>query len=128
MNRYEKLIAEYDEELDIEEHKMRCDGLYCDNVIWINKHLSSAEKLSVVAEELGHYKTTSGDILDQTIIGNIKQELSARKWAYEKVIPLSELMLAFKQNIVEVYDLAEHFEVTEEFMRECLKHYKLLDI
>lgn len=128
MTRYEKLIAEYDEELDIEEHKMLCDGLYCDSVIWINKHLSSAEKLSVVAEELGHYKTTSGDILDQTITSNIKQELSARKWAYEKVIPLSELMLAFKQNIIEVYDLAEHFEVTEEFMRGCLKHYKLLDI
>lgn len=128
MNRYEKLIAEYDEELDIEEHKMRCDGLYCDNVIWVKAGLTSAEKLSIVAEELGHYKTTSGDILDQTITSNIKQELSARKWAYEKVIPLSELMLAFKQNIVEVYDLAEHFEVTEEFMRECLKHYKLLDI
>lgn len=128
MNRYEKLIAEYDEELDIEEHEMCCDGLYCDNVIWINNRLTNAEKLSVVAEELGHYKTTVGDILDQSPISNIKQEQSARKWAYEKLISFEDILLAFKQNIVEVYDLAEHFEVTEEFMKECLKHYKLLDI
>lgn len=35
---------------------------------------------------------------------------------------------ALKQGITEVYDLAEHFEVTEDFMRDCLKHYRILDI
>lgn len=128
MYRYEELLAEYEKELDIQERKMCCDGLYCDNVIWIKDSLTNAEKLSIVAEELGHYMTTAGDILDQTSDGNIKQELSARKWAFEKVISIEEILLAFKKSITEVYDLAEHFGVTEEFMRECLRHYKLLDI
>lgn len=128
MCRYEELLAEYENEVDIEERKMHCDGLYCDKVIWIKDNLTTAEKLSIVAEEIGHYETTVGNILEQVTLSNIKQELDARKWAYEKVVPLDEIKKAFKQNITEIYALAEHFEVTEDFMRECLKHYRLLDI
>lgn len=128
MNRYEELIAEYENELNIEEHSMINKGLYCDNVVWINRKMSTAEKLSIVAEEIVHYKTSSGNILDQDSIANIKQELQARRWAYEKVLPLDLVMQAIMSGLTEVYDLAEHFDVTEIFMRECLKHYKLLDI
>lgn len=128
MNRYEELIAEYENELDIEEHSMINKGLYCDNVVWINRKMSTAEKLSIVAEEIGHYKTSSGNILDQDSIANIKQELQARRWAYEKVLPRDLVMQAITNGLTEVYDLAEHFDVTEMFMRECLKHYRLLDI
>ena len=105
MNRYEELIAEYENELNIEEHSMINKGLYCDN-----------------------YKTSSGDILEQDNISNIKQELQARRWAYEKVLPLDLVMQAITNGLTEVYDLAEHFDVTETFMSECLKHYRLLDI
>lgn len=128
MNKFEELIAEYEDKVDIEERNMHCDGLYCDRVIWINDRLTAAEKLSIVAEEIGHYETTVGNILEQVTLSNIKQELDARKWAYEKVVPLDEIKKALKQNITEIYALAEHFEVTEDFMRECLKHYRLLDI
>lgn len=128
MNRYEELIAEYENELNIEEHSMINKGLYCDNVVWINRKMSTAEKLSIVAEEIGHYKTSSGNILDQDSIANIKQELQARRWAYEKVLPLDLVMQAITNGLTEVYDLAEYFDVTEIFMRECLKHYRLLDI
>lgn len=128
MNRYEELIAEYENELNIEEHSMINKGLYCDNVVWINRKMSTAEKLSIVAEEIGHYKTSSGNILEQDSIANIKQELQARRWAYEKVLPLDLVVQAITNGLTEVYDLAEHFDVTELFMRECLKHYRLLDI
>lgn len=127
MTKYEELVAEYDQEVNIEERNMRNDGLYCDNVIWIKGTLTNAEKISIVAEEIGHYKTTSGDILDQNKLANIKQELLARRWAYEKIIPIDEINKAVAQGITEVYDLAEHFEVTEKFMRDCLKHYGFLD-
>ena len=128
MNRYEELIAEYENELNIEEHSMINKGLYCDNVVWINRKMSTAEKLSIIAEEIGHYKTSSGDILEQDNISNIKQELQARRWAYEKVLPLDLVMQAITNGLTEIYDLAEHFDVTETFMSECLKHYRLLDI
>mgnify|MGYP000938220461 FL=1 len=127
MTKYEELVAEYDQEVNIEERNMLNDGLYCDNVIWIKGTLTNAEKISIVAEEIGHYETTAGDILDQSKLVNIKQELLARKWAYEKIIPISDINKAVDEGITEVYDLAEHFEVTEEFMRDCLKHYGFLD-
>ena len=38
------------------------------------------EKASVLAEELGHYYTTVGNILDQEDAGNRKQEHKARTW------------------------------------------------
>lgn len=60
MNRYEELIAEYENELSIEERTMINKGLYCDNVVWINRKMSTAEKLSIIAEEIGHYKTSHG--------------------------------------------------------------------
>jgi hypothetical protein len=128
MNKYEQLVAEYESELNIEERNMINDGLYCDNFVWIKKKLSTAEKLSIIAEEIGHYKTSYGNILDQSDLMNVKQELLARRWAYEKVLPLNLVMDAIKNGISEVYDLADYFDVTELFMRECLKHYKLLDI
>lgn len=128
MNRYEEFIAEYENELSIEERTMINKGLYCDNVVWINRKMSTAEKLSIVAEEIGHYKTSSGNILDQDSIANVKQELQARRWAYEKVLPLDLVMKAITSGLTEVYDLAEYFDVTEIFMRECLKHYRLLDV
>lgn len=123
MTKYEELVAEYDQEVNIEERNMQNDGLYCDNFIWIKGTLTTAEKTSIMAEEIGHYKTTAGDILDQNKLANVKQELLARKWAYEKIIPISDINKAVTQGITEVYDLAEHFEVTEEFMIACLKHY-----
>lgn len=127
MTKYERLVAEYDQEIDIEERKMKNDALYCDNVIWINERLTNAEKLSVVAEEIGHYETSSGNILDQSVLSNVKQERLARKWAYEKVIPLEEILQAVKNGIKEIYDLAEHFDVSEEFMKGCLSHYGLIN-
>lgn len=127
MTKYEKLLSEYDDNLIIEERKMVNDGLYSDGVVWLNKDLNSADKLSIVAEEIGHYETSSGDILDQTNISNVKQERNARKWAYEKVITLPEILSAFRKGHTEVYDLAELFEVTEDFMCGCLKHYGFLE-
>lgn len=127
MTKYEELMAEYDDIISIEEKDMLNDGLYCDNIIWIKKGLTTAEKNSIIAEELGHYETTYGNILDLSILANLKREMVARKWAYEKAVPIDKLLDAIFNNIHEIYLLAEHFEVTEQFMIECLKHYKFLD-
>ena len=100
MTKYEELVAEYDQEVNIEERNMLNNGLYCDNIIWIKGTLTTAEKTSIVAEEIGHYKTTAGGILDQSKIVNIKQELLARKWAYEKIIPISDINKALQRSTI----------------------------
>ena len=124
---YEKLLIEADQHgIDIYEKPMqkRNKGLYCDKVIWINKHIqTSIEKACVLAEELGHYHTSAGNILDQKNLNNRKQEKQARSWAYEKLVPLEKIVQAHKDGPKNKYELAEYLNVTEAFLEESIKRY-----
>lgn len=126
MTKYEKLIAEYENELLIEERPIRNHGLYADNVVWINKNLTTASKYCILAEEVGHYQTSNGDILDQKSLDNQKQELKARRWAYEKILPRELIQFALADGHIEVWDMAEYLDVDEAFLREALKYYNIL--
>lgn len=124
---YEKLQEEAAAlNIEVEERvlKKRIKGLYGGKVIWINKNIdSSVEKACVLAEELGHFYTSVGDILDQSNISNIKQERRARSWAVHKLIPLERFIEAFKKGCRSRYEIAEFLEVTEEFLEQSLKFY-----
>ncbi|MFO1441699.1 ImmA/IrrE family metallo-endopeptidase [Bacillus sp. Bva_UNVM-123] len=125
---YEALLREaYDQNVEIYEKPMKqtIRGLYSDNIIWINKCIpSAAERTCILAEELGHYHTTVGNILDQTKVENRKQELRARYWAHEKLVPLHKIVQAQKEGIRNRFELADYFGITEEFLEEALKRYK----
>ncbi|MBH0331954.1 membrane protein [Brevibacillus brevis] len=102
----------------------RIKGLYSENVIAINKLLpTTIEKACVLAEELGHYHKTVGNILDQSKIENRQQENRARSWGYERLVPLSAFVNAHKQGIRNRYELDDHLGVTEEFLDSSLKRY-----
>ena len=77
-----------------------------------------------IAEELGHYYTTVGDILDQSKPENRKQERQARLWAYNKQIGLIGLVRAFEHGCQNRFEIAEYLEVTEEFLEECIECYR----
>lgn len=127
MTKHEQLMAEYDN-LFIEERHMVNDGLYSDGCVWINKDIPASKKLAVLAEEIGHYETTVGDILDLSNTSNRKQELAARKWAYEKVLPLSAIETAVESGCRELWEIAEYLDIDEDFVREALKYYGILDV
>ena len=125
---YEKLLCEAEKE-NIEVVYMplkgRIKGLYCDKVIAINKNIeTTAEKTCVLAEELGHYYTTVGNILDQKRIQNRKLERRARAWAYQRLVPLDKLTEAYKAGIRNRFELAEYLEVTERLLEEAIKYYR----
>nr|DAJ03031.1 MAG TPA: IrrE protein [Caudoviricetes sp.] len=81
------------------------------------------QKACVLAEELGHYYTTTGDILDQSEISNKKQERTARLWAYNKMITVEKLLAAKEAGCQNGYEIAEYLEVTEEFLKEAISCY-----
>jgi Zn-dependent peptidase ImmA (M78 family) len=83
-----------------------------------------AEKACVLAEELGHYHTSAGNILDQRDIRNRKQERVARQWAYEKLVPLEKIIEAYHVHICNRYELAEFLGVTEPFLQKALDRYR----
>ncbi|WP_421663582.1 ImmA/IrrE family metallo-endopeptidase [Lysinibacillus telephonicus] len=127
MHLYETLLEECNN-LEVEVYEMdhmKNKGLYGDNVIWINKSLPSIiEKCCVLAEEIGHHFTSIGNILDQSSVINRKQELKARSWAYEKLVPLKKIIQAHKCNVSNRYELAEFLDVTEDFLESALNWYK----
>ena len=100
-------------------------GLYCDSTIALSSNLkTSVEKSCVLAEELGHHYTTSGDILDQDIAMNRKQELRARMWAYDKKIGLQGIIKAYNHGCQNEFEMAEYLEVTDEFLQDAIARYK----
>ena len=53
-------------------------GLYCDGNIALSRNIKTeSEKKCILAEEIGHFETSCGDITDQNNISNRKQELHA---------------------------------------------------
>lgn len=125
---YEKLLKEAQHnDIEVYERPMKpkIKGLYSDSIVWINRHIpTDIEKACVLAEELGHYHTSTGDVLNQKSLSNRKQEKRARNWAYERLVPLSSFVQAHKERIKNRYELADHLGVTEDFLESAINYYK----
>ena len=126
---YEDLLMETENEgISVDENfyfESNLKGLYIDKNIALASSLkTSNEKTCVLAEELGHYHTTVGNILDQRKAENRKQELHARAWAYNKMIGLDGIIKAYEHNCHSLHETAEFLNVTEDFLRDALKYYK----
>lgn len=130
MNRVEQLEQNaFDNDIDVVSYPFnseRIKGLYCDNVIAVNASakMTLSEKTCVLAEELGHYHTTVGNILDQSLASNRKQELRARVWAYNHLIGLIGIIKAFEHHCDSLNSMADYLGVTEKFLEEALAYYK----
>ena len=101
----------------------RIKGLYCDGVIAVSSRLDQKEQAAVLAEELGHYLTAAGDIIDQRSISNRKQELRGRIWAYNRLIGLSGILKAYKAGCRNRYEMAELLDVPEDTLQEAVNYY-----
>lgn len=100
-------------------------GRIKNNNIAIKEDLSLKEKTCVLAEEIGHSKKNHGNILDQSKIENRKQEIRARNWAYEKLIPLEKFIEAYKtHSIKNSFEFAEFLDVTQDFLESAIRYYQ----
>lgn len=95
------------------------------NRIAINRALpTQAEKSCVLAEEIDHHCTSSGDILDQTDIMNRKQEYRARLYGYNLKVGLTGLIRAYEAGCRNFFEMAEFLDATEEYLKEAIQCYK----
>lgn len=100
------------------------DGRIKGSNIYLRKNMNSTEKACVLAEELGHYHTTVGNIMDMSDSQNRKQERQARMWGYNKLIGLTGIVKAFQSGCHSRHETAEYLDVTEEFLQECIDCYR----
>ena len=128
MNVYENLINEC-ESIGIEviekNFKSNAKGLIKGNKIGISKKIDTViEKRCILAEELGHYHTTYGNILDQSNLENRKQEYKARKWSYNKLVGTENIIKAFEYGCKNKYEISDYLDITVEFLEESIECYK----
>lgn len=125
---YECLLKEARQrKIDVHEMPLlpATKGLYAERTVWINRSIpTNVEKACILAEELGHYYTTSGNILDQTDVRNRKQERRARQWAYERLVPLEAIVNAFHARVKGRHEIADFLGVTEQFLQSAIDRYK----
>lgn len=101
------------------------DGRIFNNKIAIRQDIpTETEKSCVLAEELGHYFTSAGNILDQTDIVNRKQEYRARLYGYNLQIGLRGIISAHTAGCRNLYEMADYLDVTEEYLKEALDCYR----
>lgn len=124
---YEQLLTAADQDgLLVKEQPLTGhDGLIRGSRIAIRKNIETqAEKSCVLAEEIGHYHTSSGNILDQSRAENRKQEYRARLYGYNLKIGLIGLIRAYEARCRNRYEMAEYLDVTEEYLEEAIDCYK----
>lgn len=84
---------------------------------------TSADEKVKLAHELGHCETGSFYNSHTPCDVRQKHENRADKWAIKKLIPEDELNIAVSHGITEIWDLAEYFGVTEDFMFKAVCWY-----
>lgn len=86
---------------------------------------STAEAKVCLAHEMGHIETNSFYNVHSPLDVRQKHENRANKWAIKQLITEEELDEAVANGHTEIWDLADYFDVTEEFMRKavCLYTY-----
>lgn len=124
---YEVLLNTADQAgLTVKEKPLsESDGLIKGNRIAIRKDIpTQAEKSCVLAEELGHYFTSAGNILDQTDTVNRRQEYRARLYGYNLQIGLRGIISAHTAGCRNLYEMADYLDITEEYLKEALDCYQ----
>lgn len=127
---YERLLCEAENEnIEVVSYPLQetIKGLYCNGVIAINKNISTTvEKTCILAEELGHYYTSYGNIIDCSNINNRKQEVKAQRWAAKRLVTFKSIIEAFDNGCRNMFEMAEYIGVTEKFLRDAFSTFNAM--
>lgn len=128
MTRYESLII-YAEKMGakVKEKNFRTYKKYgrtIRNTIYINSSMTNCEKIEVLSEEIGHFKTTFGNISDLSNIKNSKLEKIARREGYKIFAKPSLLIDAVKSGATADYEIADYLNVSTAILLDVVEDLK----
>ena len=85
---------------------------------------TNADEKEQLAHELGHCMLGAFYTGSSPLELRAQKEYRANKWAIEKLIPFAELIEACKSGIIEIWELAEYFGVSEALVKSAFKLYE----
>lgn len=124
---YEELLETADTEGLIVKEKLLIgsNGRIYKNRIAIRSDIqTTAEKSCTLAEEIGHYKTTYGDITRLDNISNEKQEYRARLYGYNLQVGLIGIIKCYEHGCRNLHEMAELLDVTEGYLDRVISVYR----
>lgn len=86
-------------------------------------HWSEAEERVHLAHEIGHCLCNAFYHPYASLRLRRKQEYMAKRWAVDRLIPWDELYHALLSGITAPWELADHFDVNEDFVSLALDFY-----
>ena len=128
LNELEKFIGKYDDKFYFHFDEKMLDELsriIIGGDICINKRKSLSTKLSTVAEEVGHYFTSSHKNITNSD-KHPKDEETARHWSYGQLIPVDHIArYQDNEDAVLLYEIAEDLELPENIVESAIYMYKV---
>ena len=127
LNCYEELL-EVANRVNIDVYEVpfqHVDGLIKHHTIGIRKSIETTNrKADILCEELAHAAVTVGNILDQSVADNRRQEIRARRLAHNIRVGIDGLIRAYEAECTSRYEIAEYLGVSEEFLEEAIDGYR----
>lgn len=127
MTRYENLVA-YAESIGVrvkekDFHTNKKCAKTIDNTIYVNSNMTNCEKHEVLSEEIGHYKTTFGNITNLDDVRNVKQEIKARDTSIQEICSINNIIKCIKKGARDRDEIAEMLCVSNELFGEAIKYH-----
>lgn len=125
MDKIDEIMKNYPE-LKVEFLDMGDLGGYIyRNRILLNKNMTEKELVPILYEEIGHYKTTVGDISKYSSRNDRKQEIEARVWGITHLVKREDIERFRKQKYTNDYEVADELGVTVPYLQQAVKLYKV---
>ena len=108
-------------------HQTGSCAVFIDNRIYVvgldDGDMTEAQLRTHLAHEIGHCEAGAFYDKNSPLDNRAKDEHKANVWAIKKLLPKEELQQAFRQGLVEIWQLAEHFDLTEDIIRFACRYY-----
>ncbi|MCX4167839.1 ImmA/IrrE family metallo-endopeptidase [Enterococcus casseliflavus] len=98
-------------------------GLLINETIYLNPNQEKYELNSTLAEELGHYLTSYGNIVLQDTNEKRKQERRARDIGSILVVSPQDIIECFEEGCRSTLECALHLQITEDTFKDAVKYY-----
>lgn len=82
------------------------------------------EEKELVFHEVGHCATGSFYTGISPLDLRARHEYRAKKWAFMRQVPVEELKQAVRKGYLELWELADYFEVTESVISQAIAYYR----
>ena len=92
-------------------------------VIGLHRALRGSRYKAQLAHEIGHCATGAFYNAKTPAFSRGQCERRADKWAVNHLLPKRKLIRALKSGLVEVWQLAEHFNLPDEFVATAVEIY-----